>query len=152
MSKSLYEHTPKIVALFFVCLALFMGAFGYIAVSTDTGLFTDNAYKKGLDFAKINTHELAKVEYPFDINIVFSDSRVRMSLKPHNDSSDIKIVESWIVRPVDKRFDEHLKLLEKGANKYESDRIQLHKGLWEARIKIVANEEEFYFAKKIMVD
>ncbi|MCE2992997.1 MAG: FixH family protein [Alphaproteobacteria bacterium] len=148
----LYEHTPKIVVMFFICLALFMGAFGYIATSTDTGLFTDNAYKKGLDFAKINSHGMAQVAYPFDITIVFSDSKVKISLSPHDENSDIKIAQSWIVRPVDKRFDKHLNLTNSNEDRYESEKLELSKGLWEARIKVIANNEEFYFAKKIIVD
>lgn len=148
--QTLYRHTPKVVVGFFILLICMMSAFIYLANSTYTGLFTDNAYKKGLDFAKINQHELTKIDSPFKLHITFSDQKVRIIIKPLA-NEEVMIKESWIVRPVDHRFDEHMVLSETSPHHYESNSLNLKPGLWEARIKLLANNEEYFFAKKIIV-
>lgn len=118
---------------FFGTVALLDGIFVYIAVSTQTGVVTEQAYEKGLAFNK--ELEEAHSQPAMTEGIEFAGDVLRWTLK---DAQGTPVhgaqVHGEIVRPVQDGYDFAITLTEAGSGIYETTLDLPLKGLWVAKL------------------
>ncbi|MCD8496718.1 MAG: FixH family protein [Alphaproteobacteria bacterium] len=133
---------PRYFVIFFAVVALLDGIFVYMAVSTQTGVVTDNAYEKGLKFNQVL--ETAKNQPVLQEKAEFKDGVLRWQLADEN-GVPIKdaFVSARIIRPVQDGLDFEARLMHKGDGIYEAPLPLPMRGLWKAQLKSTWNQQQY---------
>ncbi len=129
------------VAFFGVIIAVNV-VFMYFAVTTFTGLVTEDPYEKGLAYNKVL--EKAKAQPKLIQNAVYENGVLRWSLSDEdNISLDSAAVTAQIMRPVKSGFDFEVKLEYKGGNIYEAKLDLPMHGAWVAKLSAKWDKKQY---------
>ena len=119
--------------MFFAVIAILDSIFVYLAVSTHTGVVTDQAYERGLAFDELV--EKAESQPAIVQNVEYKDGVLRWVL---SDEENMPIenaeVNAKIVRPVHGGHDFDIRLQYIGEGMYESALDLPLKGAWRAKL------------------
>lgn len=136
---------PLYFVAFFVGLAILDGIFVYLAVSTQNGLVTENAYEKGLNY----NEAIEKAEGTKDTaqDIAFEALGNREAKIYYSNENDLKSAKLMAIRPVEDGKDFELEL-QKNVNEpaYSANITFPEKGVWD--ILVIAETENAEFRKK----
>lgn len=127
---------PRYFFMFFVVVALLDGIFVYMAVSTQTGIVTENPYKKGLAYNQ--TLEKARAQPILNHKVSYADGILRWVL-PLTKAS----VTASIRRPVQDGYDFDITLRHKGDGVYEAKPALPLPGAWTAELKATWDSKQF---------
>lgn len=119
---------------FFGIIFLVNGFFIYTAISTQTGLVTEQAYEKGLDYNEVLDE--AKSQPVFQDEISYKSPVLSWKLKDESGQPvlDAKVA-GHVIRPVQDGYDFDISLVSKGAGLYESDIKLPLKGQWVVKLE-----------------
>lgn len=132
-----------------ICFIAFFGViiavnsfFLYSAITTQTGVVTDDAYKKGLAYNDVLTQ--AKEQPNLKDKPSFEDRILRWTLingqgKTINNAD----VTAHIIRPIQDGHDFNIKLKNKGNGVYEATLDLPFKGLWMAQLESKWNKQTY---------
>lgn len=140
---------PLYFVAFFAVIALVDGIFVYMAVSTQTGVVTEHAYEKGLAFNE--TLAEARAQPALQQSATFEDGLLRWRLADEGGAAITHAdVSAHIKRPVQDGFDFDIKLEHKGDGLYEAAIQTPQKGLWQAGLKSVWDNQKFQTSLKFI--
>lgn len=143
---------PYYFVAFFVVLAILDGIFVTIAVSTHTGVVTDNAYQKGLGYNKTIEQYEQQQQLGWQGKVEFNRPMLAFSLKD-KDGKAINGAEvvAYFTRPSKAGYDFSAPLKYSSQGVY-SDEIKFPlEGLWEVRIEAKWNEQQYQKGERIVV-
>lgn len=126
---------PWYIVLFFVVQGVGFAWFYHLATTTYTGLVTDEAYEKGLQYNQVIARADAQAALGWTSEIVRKGSSIELQLKDHGKPLAGAAVRLWLVRPVHAGIDQELKMKETAPGLYAVTVTVAEKGLWEARIE-----------------
>ena len=135
---------PRYFVIFFAVIAVLDGIFVYMAVSTQTGVVTEQPYEKGLAFNE--TLEKAKAQPQLEHKVYYKKGVLRWTLPIENAS-----VSASIVRPVQDGYDFEIMLAHMGGGVYEARPETPLQGLWTAKLKATWDNEQFQASHDFIV-
>ena len=141
---------PWYIVLFFVVQTGFFAWFYHIAASTFTGMVTDRAYEKGLQYNQVIAKYNAQEKLGWTSEITRKGNGIQLILKDARGNllSGAK-VRLWLVRPVHDGVDQHLEMQEMATGDYFSPLALPEKGIWEARIEAESQGHTYQSAKRM---
>ncbi len=148
---------PWYIVAFFVLIVGALGYMAYIAVSTEPGVITSDAYQKGLNYDRIISESNAADAIPWQINVttraenkatVLAVKLYDGSRKPLNNA----VVECWWVRPAQDGKDRHWIMQQKDDGLYEASGQLLAKGAWDVHITVAQGAEQKQFVKSLVIE
>jgi nitrogen fixation protein FixH len=150
------QKSPKDKYILFAFLAFFGvifildGIFVYIAVSTQTGVVTERAYEKGLEYNDVLAH--AKNQPNLNDTVSFKDKILRWDLRNENNKA-IKnaVTTARIIRPIQDGHDFDIILNYKNNGIYEAELEFPFKGLWVAKLESQWNKKTYKTTHKFIV-
>ncbi len=133
----------------FLCFVLFFGVivvvnsiFLYMALKTQPGVVTKNAYEKGLAYndliQKARSQPNIKQYVSYENGVIKWELASEDGVAITNADIDVKII-----RPVQKGYDFDIKLKHDGNGVYKADISLPLKGLWEARLTSKWNNKQY---------
>lgn len=141
---------PWYFVLFFAVIAMVDGVFVYVAVTTQTGVVTEQAYEKGLAFNE--TLEKAKSQPALNDKVAYRDGVLRWTLANASKTPIVNAdVTAKIVRPVQGGFDFDIVLQHKGAGIYEAVLDAPLPGQWSAKLRSIWNNKQYQTTHLFMV-
>tara|TARA_Y100000590_G_scaffold252746_1_gene283828 strand:+ start:54776 stop:55288 length:513 start_codon:yes stop_codon:yes gene_type:complete len=134
---------PFYFVIFFVVIAILDGFFVYMAVSTQTGVVTDHAYERGLNFNALLDETRSQPD--LQETALFNEGTLSWQLNdqhgaPITDAS----VQASIQRPVQDGYDFDIALTHQGGGLYSAHLDLPLKGLWKARLHSTWNTNQTY--------
>lgn len=124
---------PWYFVAFFTVIAILDGIFVYVAITTQTGLVTENAYEKGLAFNQ--QLEQARTQPKLQESLSFENGLLRWQAINENATPvENATVTATIIRPVQDGYDFETTLDYQGAGVYEAKLDLPLKGLWKAEM------------------
>ncbi len=124
---------PWYFVLFFAVIAVVDGVFVYVAITTQPGVVTEQAYEKGLAFNDV----LAKAKAQPDLNqkAVYEDGFLRWELMDADNTPITNAaVIAKIIRSVQDGYDFEIALIHKGHGLYETVMDLPLPGQWVAKL------------------
>ena len=152
MPKKSDKWIPWYFVAFFVVLAILDGIFVTIAATTHTGVITEQAYQKGLDYNEVVTASEKQAEMGWNGNINLYGNTISFELK---DSGDLNIKDAeaiaYFTRTTQAGYDFSTPL-ELNAEGIYSKNINFPlKGLWDVRILATWNQQQYQKSRQIVV-
>jgi nitrogen fixation protein FixH len=154
MEQSIKDPKDKFILLYFLLffgtIILLDGIFIYFAISTHTGVVTEQAYERGLDF----NSTISKAANQPNIQHHFSYNEHSISWKiteANGKPIDNAIVTANIIRPVIEGYDfkVHFKHVNDGL--YETQPEFPLKGLWSVKLNSKWEDKQFQSSQEIIV-
>jgi nitrogen fixation protein FixH len=146
------KYIPWYFVAFFVVLAILDGIFVYIATSTHTGVVTDNAYKKGLEYNQTIELVESQEKLGWKADIEFMQPHLVFYLK---DKTDIEIknaeVMAYISRVTQDGYDFKINLPYKENGQYSKNINFPLKGQWDISVVVKWNQQQYQKSKRIIV-
>jgi len=144
---------PYYIVAFFVALAVLFGWFIHLARSSYTGLVTQHAYEKGVDYNATIAKAKAQEALGWQAGVTHAMDSVTLALTDQNGAAVTGAAASlWLFRPVQAGMDLRLPMTEEAAGHYTA-RVNLpQRGLWEARILVKAGEVEYQTSKRMVFE
>ena len=140
---------PWYFVAFFAVIALLDGVFVYMAVSTQTGVVTEHAYEKGLDYNRLL--EAARAQPDLDQKAEYKDGVLRWTIAEDGGAPILDaFVQAHIKRPVQDGYDFDIMLKHMGGGVYEARLDAPLAGLWQARLKCKWNNQTFQTSLKFI--
>ena len=127
---------PRYFFIFFGFIALLDGFFVYTAISTQTGLVTQNPYEKGIAYNEMLNK--AHAQPALEQKVTYDNTVLRWALPIENAS-----VTASIMRPVQEGFDFDVVLNNSGNGIYEATLQTPMPGAWTAKMKARWDNQEF---------
>jgi len=135
---------PWYFVLFFAVIAVVDGGMVYTAITTQTGLVTEQAYEKGLAYDKILDRGAAQAKSGITQKAIYENGVLRWTLHLNGAPLTAAHVTAHIVRPVQDGHDFDLVLKSVGGGVYESKVMPPFRGLWRAGLEAKWNETQTY--------
>jgi len=140
MAEALQKNSGRVILMYFVgffaVIIVVNSIFIYSALSTHSGVVTEQPYKKGLAFNE--TLAKAKAQPALEHEVFYDDGVLRWKLPVENAS-----VTASIVRPVQEGHDFNIALKHTGSGVYEvKTELPLH-GVWTANLKATWDNQQF---------
>lgn len=139
---------------FFVVLAIMDGIFVYLATSTHTGVVTEEAYKKGLNYN--DTVAAARTQAALGWNGTIEYTEDRRVLFTLQDASGAPLTGAQVVaefsRPTHNKQDFSIPLQQVDAGNYAAPVEFPLIGLWDARVFVEWNQQQYQQGKRLVVN
>lgn len=144
---------PYYFVLFFLLLAILLFWFVRIAISTNTGVISENAYNDGLAYNKIIAASDEQEKLGWKGEITLNDNRISFKLvdKDNNPISDAE-VKAFFVRPTTAGHDKQINLLPDKSGNYMADIDLELKGLWDVTILSTYGVNSFQKHKRLLIE
>lgn len=143
---------PWYFVAFFVVLAIIDGIFVIIATSTHTGVITENAYKKGLNYDQVVAASKAQEALGWQGAISLDGTLLTFSLTDKNKAAiEGAEVTAYMVRATQAGYDFSLPLEAKGNGVYSQQVVFPLKGQWDVRIAAKWNAQHYQQKRRIVV-
>lgn len=138
MSQAIRHPKDKYILFIFIAffgvIFLINGIFAYVAISTQTGLVTEQYYQKGLDFDK--TLEEARNQPKLIEQVTYESPILRWKLADKNSAPLLNAtVSARLIRPVQDGHDFDISFVHKGNGIYEAPLTLPYKGSWVAKLE-----------------
>lgn len=145
---------PWYFVLFFAVITAVLGFFAYLALHTDPGVVTRNAYQKGLDYDRIIEASEAANALPWRAEIVLQRSGaisvLEVTVTDKGQALNAAAVEAWLVRPAQDGMDRHWTLQPAKDGKYRAEGT-LPQGAWTVHVTVMMNGKQKQFTKPVVV-
>jgi len=147
---------PWYFVAFFVVLISVLVPMAIIAVRTNTGLVTENAYNKGLAYNTIihAGDQQKSLGWHSDLSFTSAGNKIGVDffLTDHNnmalDKADVKL---WLVRPTQAGMDQSLVMKSQTSGHYSVESVLPISGVWEARVSATINGQNYQTVKRVIV-
>ncbi len=133
----------RLFLLFFGVVALVDGFFVYIAVTTQTGVVTEQAYEKGLAFDRYLEKEALQKTLPVVEKAEFQDGQLIWRLTFKGKPLTTAKVRAHVVRPVQAGYDFDLELKHVGNGVYMSPVKAPFSGAWRAGLEAQWDRQDY---------
>ena len=149
---------PWYIAGFFLALVSILVPMSWIAIRTNPGVVTDNAYEKGLAY----NHAIAEGAKEKILNWR-GDVTVTPDAEAQSIHADFTLTDAngaplsatevnlWLARPTDGRFDKKTPMQAAGDGRYIADIPMAAHGLWDARVAVVRESDNYQVTKRIVL-
>lgn len=145
------KYIPWLVVLFFLVFMTVDAFMVTVAIRTQTGLVTDNAYEKGLAYNQTIAAARRQETLGWTHDISIKNNQLIFSL---NDKSGRPIagaqVQAKIVREVQAGYDLEIPLVETSHHSYEANINFPMPGEWAIRIFSVSKNTPYQVSSKVM--
>ncbi len=154
-SKPIDKFIPWFFVLFFVGLALLLGDFVSIAIRTDPGVVTEDAYKKGLAYNYVIEQQRLqdKLGWQGEVTVKKDAQQNAMIvfklLDKHKKPVENAQVQVTFIRPTQKKHDVTVGLTSVSPGLYEGKALLPFSGLWEARAVAQRDKDSYQMTKRI---
>ncbi len=144
---------PLYFVAFFVFIAIFDVIFVYLATSTHSGVVTENAYQKGLNYNQyIDAYDQQEIT-GWNGNIGFNEHSLFFQL---NDKQGQPIVGAKVVAHISRStrsgLDFEVLLEHRSEGMYENDEMNFPlKGQWDIRVVAEWSQQKHQQSKRIIV-
>lgn len=143
---------PWYFVAFFVVLAILDGIFVYIATSTHTGVVTDEAYQRGLDYNDTIAAAEAQVALGWSGTVELRNGQLVGVLSDANGRAMVGArAQAHFFRPTQDGSDFSVSLSEVSDGRYVSPVINAVPGQWDVRIFVEWKQKQFQTAERIVV-
>lgn len=148
---------PWYFVAFFALLTAVLVPMCIIAVRTNTGIVTDNAYEKGLAYNKTiaAAAEQNALKWQGDLSMtpsvgskIVADFALQDASGKPLDSAEVKL---WLVRPTQAGNDQTLTLQPQGNGHYGAKISLALRGLWEARVSATKDGHNYQMTKRVVL-
>lgn len=137
---------------FFAIIAVMDGIFVYLATDTHTGVVTEQAYQKGLNYnetvAAVEAQEAlgwsSIIDYQSDGEFVFTLSEGEQPL------AGAEIIAEF-TRPTHNGVDFSVPLLESGAGAYRAPVEFPLDGIWDVRVYVTWNQQQYQQTERLVI-
>lgn len=147
------KYIPWYIVLFFVVLTFVFGGFAYIAEKTYTGVVTDEAYTKGLDYNSVIKKAEKQDSLGFSSAIEHQHGQIIFTLKDKQGQGvTAGKVKLFLYRPVQDGSDysQDMNAAEQGV--YTATVTPPQKGQWEVRIHADTAEGSYQTSQRIVFE
>lgn len=145
---------PWYFVLFFAVTCSVLGFFTYLALHTDPGLVTGNAYQKGLNYNHIIAASDQAASLAWDAVIELKQENpnavLEVTMFSEGKRLDKALVEAWILRPAQDGMDQHWVLHSIGEGKYKAKGM-LISGAWNIHVTAMVGDRQKQFSKLFIV-
>ena len=142
---------PWYFVAFFVVLAILDGIFVFVATSTHTGVVTENAYQKGLNYNDTIEAARAQESLGWSAAVAYANGTLSLNL---NDDAGLAIegaaVEAFFFRPTQDGLDFSAPLLAIGNGHY-ANQVIASEGQWDVRVYVTWQQKHFQMTQRIVV-
>ena len=141
---------PWYIVLFFVAQFGVFGWFYHVASISYTGVVTDQAYEKGLQYNQTIAKAETQERLGWSSTLVKSGGGIQFELRDRdkNPLSGAKVFV-WLIRPVHSGIDQNFEMKETVAGAYYATVAVPEKGLWEVRIEVRKDGHTYQAAKRM---
>lgn len=144
---------PYYFVLFFAGLAVLFGWFIHLARSSYTGLVTQQAYEKGIDYNSTIAKAAAQEAMGWHSTVTHTADGINLTLTDEQGAAVTgATVSLWLFRPVQAAMDIRLPMAEKAAGVYSAVLDLPQRGLWEARILATSGKGEYQTSKRMVFE
>lgn len=140
---------PWYIVIFFVVQGAGFAWFYHLAHSTYTGVVTDNAYEKGLQYNNIISKSDAQDKLGWTSSFTRKNGALELSLHEKGRPLSRADVKLWFIRPVHAGIDQHLVMKETSNGIYTAPIHLPEKGLWDVRIEAVKDGRVYQAAQRM---
>jgi len=145
---------PLYFVAFFVFIAIMDGIFVYLATTTHSGVITENAYQKGLNYNQYidayNQQEI--VGWNGNIDFIKSSLIFQLNDKQGQPIETAKVV-AHISRSTKSGLDFEVLLYHNARGSYENNAVNFPlKGQWDIRVVAEWNQQKYQQSKRIIVN
>jgi len=132
----------------FVAMTALFGWFTWIAISTDSGVVTTNAYQYGLEYNDIIAKQSESDALPWQMTLERAEvkngktSLVITIQNPTNGKTNFDAVRAWLIRPAHSGRDFELQLQPHGVNRYRAEFDLPEIGLWELQVTAKSGNDQ----------
>lgn len=145
------KYIPWLVVLFFLTFMTVDAFMVTVAIRTQTGLVTENAYEKGLAYNQTIAAARQQETLGWSNEISIKNNRLIFLL---SDTSGLPIsgaqVKAKIIREVQAGYDLEIPLVETSRHSYEADIKFPMPGEWTIRVFSIARDHPYQVSSKIM--
>lgn len=143
---------PWYFVAFFVGLAIWDGIFVYVATSTHTGVVTDEAYDRGINYNDTIAAAEAQAALGWSGDIEFKNGQLVGNLRDANGHAIVGArAEALFFRPTQDGSDFNVGLTEVSDGRYISSALSAAPGQWDVRIFVTWKQKQFQTAARIVV-
>ena len=155
MDEATRKLSNRIIPWYFVAFFLFIavvdGIFVYVAISTHTGVITEKAYEKGLDYNTVLEH--ARTQPKVNDSLKVSDGFIEWRLiDKQNVPITNAIVSVSFIRPTQAGYDFEINLEHAANGVYKGHPEFPLKGLWTANLRSSWNNKQYMASKTILIE
>jgi len=145
---------PYYFVVFFAALAVLFGWFVHLARSSYTGLVTQQAYEKGVDYNKTIARAKAQDAMGWHAAVTHAADGVTLALTDARGAAVTGAeVSLWLFRPVQAGMDLRLPMTAGAeAGLYTARVDPPQRGLWEARLLVKAGDAEYQISKRMVFE
>ena len=148
---------PYYFFAFFFVLVLVLVPMCIIALRTNSGVVTDNAYEKGLTYNKSiqANKQQQSLQWHGHIDITTSTSNdiyinftLTDAMQTPLDKADVRV---WLVRPTQSGMDQQAIMMHQNEGHYFSQIHLPQNGLWEARISATLDGQNYQLTRRVQL-
>ncbi len=137
------KFIPTLIMTFYIAFVVVIFAFVFVSFKTYTGVVTENAYEKGVNFTSIYKKSLEKHVVTHKVDISLKHEHIKMSITPH--PSKNAVIRAKLVRTAGGEHDIPMEFFATADGKFLAKIPHDVKGAWELRVKLTeGTEEEVY--------
>ncbi len=143
---------PYLFFGFFGIVVLVNGVMIWLAITTFSGLETESAYIKGINYNETLAAEARQNELGWQAEIALNRDKISVELRDQDgDLLEPQSVVAKLVRPSDSSMDQTVVLNQVAAGQYSANLPPLQQGLWEVRAQIDHANERFFATDRLIV-
>ncbi|HEX2753601.1 MAG TPA: FixH family protein [Alphaproteobacteria bacterium] len=144
---------PYYFVAFFVGLAVLFGWFIQLALGSYTGLVTEHAYEKGIDYNTTIAKAAAQDALGWQAKVTHTADAVTLTvMDAEGQALSGADVSLWLFRPVQAALDLRMPMAATAAGVYTAELDLPQRGLWEARILVKTDKAEYQTSKRMVFE
>lgn len=139
------------VMAFLVVLAV-NAVFVYVAITSNSGVVTEHAYEKGLDYNDIKAEADKQLALGWNGVIDYADGVLQFTLKDKNQTplTDAHAI-AYIERPLEPALNRKIVLEEKAPGDYAATVPFPKKGQWHIAVSVLWQQQTYQISKKLII-
>lgn len=144
---------PWYFVMAFAVVFLVNGIFVYVAIKSHSGVVTENAYEKGLEYDKTIAMAQEQEKLGWNGEIAYKDNWLSLSLT-NNQGLPVKgaTVMAYLKQPIRQGNEGELLLQESEAGMYKKHVIFPQKGQWNIIVNVLWNKKQYQKKKRLLVN
>ena len=150
--KPIDQYIPWLIVLFFLVFMIVDAFMVTVAIRTQTGLITEDAYKKGLAYNQTINAAREQETWGWSHTIILENNRLGFFLKDDFNSDIIDAnVNAKIIREVQDGYDFEVSMRRSSQNFYEANIDFPLTGEWTIRIFATKKDRTYQASKKVFI-
>ena len=151
-TKRIDKYIPWMFVAFFLVIAAVDAVFVTLAIKTNTGLVTESAYEKGLDYNATLEAAAKQAALGWQSSISYENGQIALTLK--NKAGEALTgakVRAHIIRPVTSGYDTDIELVDQGRGVYVASYAFPLKGQWQVHAFASVNGQDYQTSSTLTV-